>query len=257
MIEIMLNRHGAKRLGATYRFAVAALKPPMTALTRRDWHGQEWLSRDYPPHDGIVVVANHVSWFDPIPLAHVLWNNGRPPRFLAKQAVFDIPVVGRLITNTGHIPVLRETENAAGAVRAAVDAVKAGEAVVVYPEGTITRDPDLWPMSGKTGAARIALLTGAPVIPIAQWGPQEVMGPYVKEFKILPPKVMHMRVGPPVPLDDLTGREPTADVLAAATDRIMDAVTQELEKIRGVPAPPERMDFRAWREAHDKPPEER
>jgi 1-acyl-sn-glycerol-3-phosphate acyltransferase len=256
MIEPMLNRHGPRRLGATYRFAVATLKPPMTVLTRRDWRGREWLSRYYPPTDGIVVVSNHLSWFDALPLAHVLWNSGRPPRFLAKQAVFDVPVMGRLITNTGQIPVLRETRNAADAVRAAVDAVDAGESVVIYPEGTITRDPSMWPMTGKTGAARIALLSGAPVIPIAQWGPQEVMGPYVKEFKVLPRKVMHMRVGPPVALDDLRGEEPSAEVLAEATDRIMDAITQELEKIRGVPAPAQRLDFKAWREAHGQPPQE-
>ena len=183
-------------------------------------------------------------------MAHLLWDNGRPPRFLGKESVFKVPLVGQLLLNCGQIPVYRDTDGAADSVRAAVAAVEAGEAVVVYPEGTITRDPELWPMSAKTGAARIALLGNVPVVPVAQWGPQRVMRPYVKEFNVLPPKTMHMRVGPPVDLDDLRGREINAALLAQATDRIMDAVTEQLEHIRGESSPPERLDFRSWREAN-------
>ncbi len=251
MIGSMSSRHGSRRLGPYYRFAALVLKPPMTVLTRRDWHGEEYLRQDYPPTDGIVVVSNHLSWFDPIPLAHILWNNGRPPRFLAKEVLFHVPGVGQIVGGAGQIPVLRETENAAESVKAAVDAVNDGEAVVVYPEGTITRDPDLWPMSGKTGAARIALLSGAPVIPIAQWGPQHVMGPYAKEFKVFPPKTMHMKVGPPVDLADLQTAPLSAEVLATATGRIIDRITELLEDIRGQKAPPGRLDYKAWRQARD------
>lgn len=244
----MPSRHGTRRLGASYRFAALVLKPPMTVLTKRDWEGVQWLRRSYPPTDGIVVVTNHISWFDPIPIAHILWNNGRSPRFLAKEVLFGVPFMGRIIANAGQIPVRRETDKAVESVGDAVAAVRDGEAVVVYPEGTITRDPDLWPMSGKTGAARIAIQAGVPVIPIAQWGAQEVMGPYVKEFRILPPKTMRMRVGPPVDLDEFRGADPSADVLAAATERIMDVVTGLLEAVRGESAPAERLDYRAWRE---------
>lgn len=251
MIGSMSSRHGTRRLGPYYRFAALVLKPPMTVLTRRAWHGEEYLRQDYPPTDGIVVVSNHVSWFDPIPLAHILWNNGRSPRFLAKEAVFHVPGVGQIIGGAGQIPVLRETQNAAESVKAAVAAVNDGEAVVVYPEGTITRDPDLWPMSGKTGAARIALLSGAPVIPIAQWGAQHVMGPYVKEFKVFPRKTMHMQVGPPVDLDDLRAESLSSEVLAAATGRIIDRITELLEDIRGEKAPPGRLDYKAWRQARE------
>jgi len=222
----------------------------MELFTKKDWQGEDWLRREYPPSDGIVVVTNHISWFDPIPLAHVLWNNGRAPRFLAKEAIFRVPFVGMIVSKARQIPVYREYDVAADSVRAAIDAVRDGEAVVVYPEGTITRDPDLWPMTGRTGAARIALAAGVPVIPIAQWGPQDVMGPYVKEFKLIPPKQMHMRVGPPVELDDLRGLEMTSEVLATATTRIMDEITSLLEEIRGEHAPAQRLDFRAWREAH-------
>jgi 1-acyl-sn-glycerol-3-phosphate acyltransferase len=246
----MLSRHGPEHLGLSFRFAVSVLKPPLTVFTRRDWQGSQWLRQEYPPSDGLVVATNHLSWFDPLPMAHLLWDNGRPPRFLGKESVFKVPLVGQLLLNCGQIPVYRDTDGAADSVRAAVAAVEAGEAVVVYPEGTITRDPELWPMSAKTGAARIALLGNVPVVPVAQWGPQRVMRPYVKEFNVLPPKTMHMRVGPPVDLDDLRGREITAALLAQATDRIMDAVTEQLEHIRGESSPPERLDFRSWREAN-------
>ncbi len=250
MIGPMLSRHGPEHLGLSFRFAVSVLKPPLTVFTRRDWQGSQWLRQEYPPSDGLVVATNHLSWFDPLPMAHLLWDNGRPPRFLGKESVFKVPLVGQLLLNCGQIPVYRDTDGAADSVRAAVAAVEAGEAVVVYPEGTITRDPELWPMSAKTGAARIALLGNVPVVPVAQWGPQRVMRPYVKEFNVLPPKTMHMRVGPPVDLDDLRGREINAALLAQATDRIMDAVTEQLEHIRGESSPPERLDFRSWREAN-------
>jgi 1-acyl-sn-glycerol-3-phosphate acyltransferase len=248
MIGGMFDRHGTRPLGLSYRFAVSVLKPPMTFLTKRDWHGEQWLRQAYPPHDGIVVVSNHVSWFDPIALSHILWNNGRAPRFLAKEALWSVPFVGQIVNNAGQIPVHRETALAPESVREAVLAVREGESVVVYPEGTITRDPDLWPMTGKSGAARITLESGAPVIPVAQWGAQDVMGPYAREFKMIPPKVMRMRVGPPVPLDDLQGRDVTSEVLTTATERIMDELTELLEQIRGEKAPPQRLDFRRWRE---------
>ena len=95
------------------------------------------------------------------------------------------------------------------------------------------QDPDLWPMAAKTGAARIALTAGVPVIPMAHWGAQDVMGPYRKEFKAFPRKTMHVLVGPPVDLEDLrTDGEPDADALREATDRVMSAITALLREVR-------------------------
>ena len=257
MISTMPKRHGTWSLGPALRFVVVALKPPLTVLTRRDWQGEHYLREDYPPSDGVVVVSNHLSHFDPLALMHLLWNNGRTPRFLAKQAMFEAPGVGRIVTNARQIPVYRETDIAGDSVRAAVEAAKDGETIVVYPEGTITRDPDLWPMTGRTGSARIALTAGVPVIPIAQWGPQDVMAPYAKEFKMIPPKTMHMRVGAPVDLDDLRGQPITAEVLQEATTRIMDDLTALLEQLRGEKAPTERLDYRQWRESQSSRNEEK
>jgi 1-acyl-sn-glycerol-3-phosphate acyltransferase len=141
--------------------------------------------------------------------------------------------------------VYRETEDAANAIRAAIEAVNLGECVVIYPEGTISRDPELWPMTGKTGAARIALMTGAPLIPLAQWGAQEVVRPYAKELRLIPRKVMQVMAGPPVDLDDLRGRPIDAEVLDIATTRLMAAITAQLEILRGAKAPVERYDLKA------------
>jgi 1-acyl-sn-glycerol-3-phosphate acyltransferase len=114
--------------------------------------------------------------------------------------------------------------------------------VGIYPEGTITKDPDLWPMIGKTGAARVALETGCPVIPIAQWGPQEILAPYSKRLRLLPPKTVHVVAGPAVDLTDLRGRPVTAEVLRAASGRIVDAITAQLAELRGELPPPTRYD---------------
>lgn len=229
------------RLGWGYRLAVAILLPFMTVFTKHDWRGVEHLEAS---PDGIVVAPNHLSWFDPIVTAHVLWSNDRPPRYLGKEAVFRIPVVGAIIRSAGQIPVYRETRNAVDSVRDAIAAVERGECVVVYPEGTITRDPGMWPMNGKTGAARIALTTGAPLIPMAQWGAQEVMPPYKKQFKLLPRKTMHIRIGAPVDLSDLAGRPLDSATLQTATNRLMDAITALLAEIRGEQPPAERYVFK-------------
>lgn len=216
----------------------------MTVLTKREWKGTEYLDVD---DGGIIVAGNHISWFDPLVIAHVLWNNDRPPRFLAKESVFRVPVVGAVITSAGQIRVYRETSEAVAAVRDAITAVNKGECVVIYPEGTLTRDPGMWPMVGKTGAARIALATRRPVIPVAQWGAQEVIGPYRNEFKILPRKTMRVSVGPPVDLEDLYGRPLDSDTLREATARIIAAITALLAGIRGEVPPTEPMHFRRER----------
>ena len=231
------------RLGAPYRSFQAVLWPSMMASTRRDWHGQENLGRH---GQGIVVSPNHISWFDPLALAHFLNDAGRPPRFMGKQSVFDVPAVGKWIGAAGQIPVTRD-EDPHKALAAAEAALRAGECLVVYPEGTITRDPGLWPMSGKTGALRLALETGAPLIPIAQWGAHEVIPPYTKAFRLLPRKVLRVTAGPPLDIDDLRGQVITRELLTEGTDRLMDAITGLLEIIRGETAPAHRLNWAAER----------
>jgi 1-acyl-sn-glycerol-3-phosphate acyltransferase len=219
-----------QRLGFWYRVAAHVLRPVLMVTTRRAWGGVEHLPG---VGIGVVVAPNHISHADPLTLAHFLWDNGRAPRYLAKEGVFRIPVLGKIIAACGQIPVYRASRDAAQAYRDALSAVRAGECVGIYPEGTITKDPGLWPMTGKTGAARVALESGCAVIPIAQWGPQEILAPYSKRLRLLPPKTVRVLAGPAVDLDDLRGEPVTSEVLRAAADRIMDAITAQLAVIRG------------------------
>lgn len=223
-----------QRLGFWYRVVAGIVRPVLMLLTKRQWRGAEYLP---PVGTGVVVAPNHLSHIDPLTFAHFLWDNGRAPRFLGKESVFRVPVIGRIIASCGQIPVFRNSRDAAQAYRAAVEAVERGECVGVYPEGTLTRDPDLWPMSGKTGAARIALATGCDVIPVAQWGPNQLLGPYSSRPRLFPRKTMRVAAGPPVDLSDLAGRPITAQLLEVATDRIVDAITEQLAEIRGEQPP--------------------
>ena len=225
------------RLGFVYRFVVVVLKPWLVVITKRDYRGVENLKFD----GGIIAAMNHNSWFDPFVVAQFMWDNDRPPKFLAKAAIFKVPVIGQLIYLAGQIPVYRESRHAKIAVRGAISAIEKGEAVVISPEGTLTRDPNLWPMEGKTGAARIALATKAPVIPVAHWGAHLVLAPYSKKLKLFPRKTMIVAAGKPVDLSDLYDQEITAEVLKIATSRIMDAITKELAIIRNQTPPAERM----------------
>lgn len=229
-----------QKRGWAFATCVALVKPPLLAFTRRRWIDGHKLPRT----GGCVVVSNHISHVDPFTFAHFIYDNGRLPRYLAKSEVFDVPVGGRIVKNAGQIPVYRLTADAANAFSAAVAAVQRGECVVVYPEGTITRDPDLWPMTGRTGAARIALTTGCPVIPVAQWGANEILAPYSKKPKLLPRATITVKAGDPVDLDDLRGKPLTPEVLRAATDKIMDAITDLLQDIRDGHPPETRFDPR-------------
>ncbi len=220
-----------------YRFVVALLRPLLRLLTKRDWAGEENL-----PETGYVAVTNHYSYLEPLVLGHFLVDHGHTPHYLGKIEVFRIPVVGGILRAADQIPVHRESGRAVDAYRSAVEAVHQGRCVVIYPEGSLTRDPDLWPMRGKTGAARVALETGCPVLPVATWGAADVLAPYSRRLHLLPRTRMVVRAGPPVDLEDLHCREVTADLLLEATARIMAAITVLLEEIRGETAPRTRFD---------------
>ena len=223
---------------------ISILSGIVRPFTHRDWRGQENL----PATGGVLVVANHISNFDPIAVGQYLAFSGRWPRFLGKASLFTVPVIGRIITACGQIPVQRGTKSAVHALDAAVVAVESGKAVVIYPEGTVTLHEQLWPMVAKSGAARIALQTACPVIPLGQWGAQDVMwGKKIHFPKLLPRKTLRLTAGPPVPLDDLREGPITPQTVAIATERIMAAITELVVELRQEPAPPELFDPRRAR----------
>lgn len=226
--------------GWAFGICVAVAEPLLLLFTRRRWKGGE----NIPASGGCVLAANHISHLDPLTCAHFVYAWGRIVRFLAKAEIFDVPVLGTVLRGAGQIPVYRLTSDASLSFTAAVTAVQQGECVVVYPEGTITRQPELWPMRGRTGAARIALAAGVPVIPVAQWGAHRILAPYAKRPQLLPRRTISMTAGAPVRLDDLRDKPMATEVLAEATERIMDDVTRLLEDIRGEQAPADRFDPR-------------
>jgi len=226
--------------GWAFNLAVPIVKPTLLAATRRTWIDGEKL----PATGGCVVVFNHISHIDPLLAAHFVYDHGRLPRYLAKSGLFRNRFLGRFMRDAGQIPVERLSRTAVGAFDAAVEAVGQGECVVVYPEGTLTRDPDLWPMVGKSGAARIALATGAPVVPIGQWGAHEVLPPYTARPRLVPRRRVVMKVGDPVDLSDLLELPRSVEVVNRATDRIMAALVAIVEDLRGEQAPAERFDPR-------------
>ncbi|CAM5781176.1 lysophospholipid acyltransferase family protein [Cellulomonas persica] len=228
------------RSNRAYRNVARIVRPLLKATTKTDWHGVE----NFPTDRGFIVASNHMTNVDPLTFAHFLWDNGVVPRVLAKASLFKVPVVAPVLRATGQIPVYRNTAAAGESLAAAEKAIADGEVVAVFPEGTLTRDPDLWPMVGKTGVARLALSTRAPVIPVAQWGPQNLLGRYKKLLKPIPRKKVTVVAGPPVVLDDLYDRPQDTATLREATERVMDAITALLVEIRGEAAPAVRYDMR-------------
>lgn len=223
---------------ATFAVLATILRPLMNAMMAKEWKGAENLPRD----TGFIVCPNHVTEIDPIVIGHFLYNNKVLPHFLAKASLFRIPVVGAVLRTTLQVPVERTTAGANHSLEVAREAIEGGGGIIIYPEGTLTRDPDMWPMKGRTGAARLALQTGAPVVPIAHWGAQEVFPRYAKRLYLFPRKTSRVLVGKPVDLSDLQGGPVTRTTLEAATNRIMDALTALVAELRGETPPAERWD---------------
>ncbi|MCX2749433.1 lysophospholipid acyltransferase family protein [Arthrobacter sp. MI7-26] len=220
-------------------FAVLAgiARPLMNILMAKKWEGTEKL-----PAGGFIAAPNHCTEIDPIVVGHMLYNMKRPPHFLAKSGLFKVPVLGSLLRAANQIPVERSTTGANRSLQAAQEVVDGGGAIIIYPEGTLTRDPDLWPMKGHTGAARLAIQTGAPVVPIAHWGAHEVFPRYAKRLYVFPRKTSRILVGDPVDLSAFQGRALDRATLVEATDIIMGAITELLSTLRGEEPPAERWD---------------
>lgn len=205
----------------------------MKLLARYDYREGVKIPKSGP----VIVASNHVSYMDALALAFFLFTNGRAPRFLGKVQVFRVPIIGKILLAAEQIPVERESKEARVALTYALQLLEMGHQIAVYPEGTLTRDKDCWPMVAKTGVARLAVISKAPVYPAAQWGTQEVLPPYSKKFKIFPRTTVTYRVGEPVDLSPWYGKEEDPDAMAEATALIMRAITDLLEEIRGQKRP--------------------
>lgn len=224
---------GAEKRGFWLMLAAAIIRPTLNVFTKRTWHGQAKI----PVKGPAIIVGNHYSHFDPMVMAHFVYKAGRSPRFLLKESIVKMPVVGRVIFNTGQIPVRRGTVDATKSLQEAIEALREGKAVIIYPEGTTSKQPDHWPMRGKTGVARLVAETGAPVIPVAQWGSLRFLNPLAKKrrFRFGFRRPVTVVAGEEVDLSEFAGKEHSS--LTEITDRVMNAVRLQLAEIRGAEAP--------------------
>jgi 1-acyl-sn-glycerol-3-phosphate acyltransferase len=231
------------------KLTIVILRPLLFGLLKRDWRGRG----NVPGKGGVIIAANHISESDPLALAHFVYESGRYPVYLAKSTLFDVRFIRSVLRGTGQIPVYRDHADAALALKDAEKALRDGECLMFYPEGSCTRDPELWPMTGQTGVARMALTTGAKVVPVASWGAHELMpykkgeqkglaGSLKKGFHPLPRKTMRVIAGPPVDLSAYEGLPLSRETLRGATDDIMAAIAGLLGELRGERPPEERYD---------------
>jgi 1-acyl-sn-glycerol-3-phosphate acyltransferase len=209
-------------------FTVILFRPTLHTLIRNKWAGRENIPRKGP----VILAPNHMSYLDWGTDSLFFYGSGRYPTFMIKASAFKVPFIGRLLVGCGQIPVNRGGKDAAEALKQAERALAEGAAVIVYPEGTATRDPDLWPMVSKTGVARLALATGAPVIPVARWGTQDILPYGSTKPKLWPRRTVRTVAGQPVDLSQWQGKQNSAKALRAATDAIMAEVTALLAALR-------------------------
>jgi 1-acyl-sn-glycerol-3-phosphate acyltransferase len=221
-------------LGFWQRFAAMVVLPVLRIWTRSTWTGQD----NIPATGGVIIVANHASQFDPLVVAHYVYDAGRWPRFLAKASLWDVPVLGPFLSKVKQIPVERGSVEAVKSLDVLVDALRRGGVVVIYPEGTTTKEPDLWPMRGKTGAARLALVTGAPVVPVANWGAYKIFDPRTSKLKLGLRVPVEATSGPPIDLSRWAGSPPTKAVLDEMTEAIMLEIRDLVGGLRGEEPPP-------------------
>ena len=217
-----------------YSFAArCAIIPFLRAVSRQSVTGLE----NVPAEGGFIAVANHVTDLDSLTGMRALVDAGVPVHSLAKSTLFDVPVLGSILRAGGQIPVKRATSSAVDSLAEAAAYVERGECVMVFPEGTLTRDPLKWPMTGKTGAARLAMRTGAPVLPMGQWGAHEVLDTYSKRLHGIPRKDVRVIIGEPLDLSRFGRDTDDRDAVRACTAEIMRAITVLVERLRGEKAP--------------------
>jgi 1-acyl-sn-glycerol-3-phosphate acyltransferase len=220
--------------GGPWVAALASVFYPLTYLARTEAQHAERIPRT----GGAVIAMNHISHADPVFDAVFIHKQGRVPRFLAKASVMTAPVFGRMARGAGSIPVYRGTSQAKDALREAHQALRDGKVIVIYPEGTITKDPLGWPKNSYPGVAKLALANDVPVVPIARWGTRDLLDLYHKKIRPFPRKTVKYLVGEPVDLSAFKGQEPTPELHQKATEFIMAEVTRLLGQLRGEQPPP-------------------
>lgn len=236
------------RSGAVLYATLATIAGMVVALVSRLQVERQRSRREVArrlPDGPIIVISNHTSYADGVLLAVACRRMGRSLRLLATAGVFRAPIIGALARRLGFIAVRRGEADAAASLDEAAAALAAGEAVGLYPEGRLTRDPTMWPERAKTGAVRLALRTGAPIVPVAMVGAHEVVGRRALAVTLVKNLVrkptVHTRVGRPIDVHALMHIDrstvPTNDEVRHAADLVMGELVDLVEELRGEDAP--------------------
>jgi 1-acyl-sn-glycerol-3-phosphate acyltransferase len=238
MGEVRVPKVPKRENTVAFMMVAAVLAPLVRIFFRVKTEGLENL-----PKGGYILVGNHLSYLDPLAFAYsVYFHMKRSPHYLAKEALFRIPVLGGLLPKFGQIPVYRSGRVNDEPMKAAKEFLKAGQVVVIFPEGTLTRDPDYWPMRGKAGAVRLAVEMGLPIVPAAHWGAAQVMGPYSKKISPNPLHIVRVKIGKPMRFDHLDKNNLSTASLATATESVMHAIADLVGEMRGETPPKELWD---------------
>lgn len=208
--------------------AVVVFYPIQWLLARSRFTGLRRIPADGPA----LLVLNHVSHLDPVYDAVMVHRAGRLPRFLAKNTLWNVRGLRGVLRGVEQIPVYRGTTDAQKSLQEAHRALTENKIVLIYPDGTITKDPDGWPMTPKIGVARLAIDHDVPVIPIARWGTREIYDHYNKRFRPLPRKRVTVKIGEPIDLSSYRGAEPTTRALREVSEKIMGRVRDLLGEVR-------------------------
>lgn len=234
-VPVKRGKQSAGPLTPALRFMVPVVRNLSRLVFKEKFEGQQHI----PVQGPALVVLNHISTLDPLATAAFVWTSGRLPMFMIKDSVFKVPVVGKLFAGSKQISVSRGSAAAQKSLQDAIAALRAGEVVAVYPEGTVTRDPDFWPMRAKTGVARIALaVPEAKVIPVAQWGAHRAYDYHTKKLRLLPRKQTHIRALPPMDLSRWAGRTDN-EAAREVTDEMMRTLADEVGRMNGHTPPKE------------------
>jgi 1-acyl-sn-glycerol-3-phosphate acyltransferase len=194
-----------------------------------------------PKGTGYVLASNHVTTVDALAVAFMMFFKlGRAPHFLAKEGLFKTPIVGPVLLACGQIPVFRSGRGNADPMESAYKVLRAGHVIGIFPEGSLTREPNQWPMRARTGAMRLALETGVPIVPMGQWGTEVVMDTYSSKIFPKPWHRVRMVIGKPIDLSQYHGKKVSVEEMVVLSDQVMVEITKIVEELRGGKAPAKR-----------------
>lgn len=226
-------RPPARRAGLVIGLAQVPLRPLVRAFVRLRIENAHRLNIAGP----MVIAGNHTGPFDALAYGYLLQSSGVPPRFLAKHSLFEVPVLGPLLRRTRQIPVHRGAGRGGDALAAAERELSADGSVMVFPEGTYTRDPAGWPMRARLGTVRLALRTGAPIVPVACVGSREFWPVGAVFPRLVPRRTIILHVGEPYVPQPRPG-ETQHDAEIRLTAELMDTITELIAALRGDQPPP-------------------